>query len=283
MRQNSPEGSVYALDLAGLEQPEISFWAAWDEGDLLGIAALKVLPGAEGEIKSMRTSPEHLRKGVARALLKHIIEVAKEQGIWRLSLETGSGASFEPALALYRSFGFSNGAPFGGYRASDFNQFLHLDMSDGPTSLDQNKGLSTESPHSAQIVDDRLTGRCLCGAVRYEVADAFEYSLNCHCSDCRRATGAAFKSLAGIASYKLRVRSGEESIFRYGDKAAQDLHCRNCGSLIYSLVHDGRIAHVAMGTLDQAPSIRPSKHIFVASKAPWHEITDDLPQFDEFD
>ncbi|MGN6466898.1 MAG: GFA family protein [Rhizobiaceae bacterium] len=127
----------------------------------------------------------------------------------------------------------------------------------------------------------RLTGRCLCGAVEYVVVDAFLYSANCHCSNCRRTTGSAFKPFAGIERDKLRVVKGEGNIHRYGSELGHDAHCAACGSLLYSLVRDGRYVHVAMGTLVDAPSIRPTAHIFVGSKAPWFTITDDLPQYQE--
>ena len=123
-----------------------------------------------------------------------------------------------------------------------------------------------------------LRGGCLCGAVEYEVADAFDYALNCHCSQCRRSTGAAFKPLAGIARSALRIRRGEQAVMTWGDDRGHDAHCRACGSLLYSVVRDGAFVHVAMGTLHDEPSIRPSMHIFVGSKAPWYEILDDLPQ-----
>jgi hypothetical protein len=125
-----------------------------------------------------------------------------------------------------------------------------------------------------------LTGRCLCGRVEYEVADAFEYAMNCHCSQCRRATGSAFKPLAGIKREKLTVTRGADGTLRYGDEGGHDLHCGTCGSLLHSLVREGRYVHVTMGTLIDAPAIRPTRHIFVGSKAPWFEITDDLPQFE---
>lgn len=111
----------------------------------------------------------------------------------------------------------------------------------------------------------------------------FEYALNCHCSQCRRATGSAFKSLAGIGRSSISLSKGSDCLLIYGDeKAAHDVHCRNCGSLLYSIVRDGAYVHVAMGTLVDEPAIRPSMHIFVGSKAPWHVITDDLPQHSEF-
>jgi hypothetical protein len=124
-----------------------------------------------------------------------------------------------------------------------------------------------------------LAGECYCGAVRYEVADAFAYALNCHCSNCRRTTGSAFKPFAGVESSKLRLVRGEDQRMIYGDDITHDAHCGRCGSLLYSRVREGKWVHVAMGTLVDAPSIRPTAHIFVGSKAPWHEITDGLPQY----
>lgn len=127
-----------------------------------------------------------------------------------------------------------------------------------------------------------LAGRCFCGAVRYVVADAFGYAMNCHCSNCRRTTGSAFKPFAGIERNKLAVTEGADVLLAYGDERNNDTHCRACGSLLYSVVRDGAFVHVAMGSLVDAPSIRPSRHIFVGSKAPWFTITDDLPQHQEF-
>jgi hypothetical protein len=126
-----------------------------------------------------------------------------------------------------------------------------------------------------------LTGKCLCGAVQYEVADEFRYALNCHCSDCRRTTGSAFKALAGIERAKLAVTKGEGEILIFGDPTAgHDLHCVKCGSLLYSVIRKGTFIHLAMGSLVDAPSVRPSAHIFVGDKAPWFEITDSLPQYE---
>ncbi|WP_201314696.1 GFA family protein [Dyella sp. EPa41] len=124
-----------------------------------------------------------------------------------------------------------------------------------------------------------LAGQCLCGAVRYLVLDAFVYAANCHCSQCRRATGSAFKPFAGIERDKLSLAHGEDDVMRFGDHQAHDVHCGRCGSLLYSVVRNGEYVHVTLGTLDSAPSIRPDKHIFVGSKAAWFTITDDLPQF----
>jgi hypothetical protein len=127
-------------------------------------------------------------------------------------------------------------------------------------------------------VTDTLAGKCFCGAVHYAVADAFLYALNCHCSNCRRTTGSAFKPFAGIEREKFALTYGQDGLLIFGDDRAHDAHCKICGSLLYSLVRDGRYVHVPMGTLVDDPAIRPTAHIFVGSKAPWYEITDDLPQ-----
>lgn len=128
-----------------------------------------------------------------------------------------------------------------------------------------------------------LTGKCMCGAVEYSVEDAFEYAMNCHCSNCRRTTGSAFKPIAGIRRERFQLVKGAEAMLIYGNPdETHDVHCGICGSLVYSVVREGAYAHVPMGTLMDAPSIRPTAHIFVGSKAQWYEITDDLPQYREF-
>jgi putative acetyltransferase len=126
MNAHSPPGHVHALDLSGLAAPGVTLWSVWDRPRIAAIGALKRLDDGTGEIKSMRTHPDFLRRGAAVALLRHIIATARTEGLHRLSLETGSGPAFEPALALYRGHGFASGEAFGGYQASDFNQFMHL-------------------------------------------------------------------------------------------------------------------------------------------------------------
>lgn len=128
-----------------------------------------------------------------------------------------------------------------------------------------------------------LWGRCLCGVVHYRVEDRFLYALNCHCSQCRRATGSAFKPFAGIERNKLQVVQGEEQLLIFGDDSGHDAHCGRCGSLLYSVVRDAQYVHVTLGTLIDDPSIRPTAHIYVGSKAPWFTITDELPQHQELD
>ena len=126
MHANSPPGAVFALDLSGLRRPGITAWTAWQGERVAGIGALRDLGGMQGEVKSMRTHPDFLRRGVGALVLETIIGAARAAGMARLSLETGSGPAFEPALALYRRRGFLPGEAFGDYEASAFNQFLHL-------------------------------------------------------------------------------------------------------------------------------------------------------------
>ena len=126
MRATSPPDAMFALDLSGLTAPEVTVWSVWDGDVVVAIGALKELGCGAGEVKSMRTDPAHLRRGAAALLLDHIIATAKARGLNRLSLETGTGPTFEPALALYRKRGFVAGGPFADYQPSAFNQFLHL-------------------------------------------------------------------------------------------------------------------------------------------------------------
>lgn len=130
MHANSPSGSVFALDLSDLQTPTVTVWTAWLGQRAAAIGALKMLLDGTAEIKSMRTHPDFLRMGAGAAILETIIAAAKSKGARRISLETGSGEPFEPALCLYRQRGFLNGDAFGGYEQSDFNQFLHLNLSD---------------------------------------------------------------------------------------------------------------------------------------------------------
>jgi putative acetyltransferase len=132
MAEQSPPESVHALGLEALRQPGITVWTGWEGDELLGCGALKQLDPRHGEIKSMRTASAHLRQGVAKALLAHLIEAATQRGYTRLSLETGSTAAFEPALRLYASFGFQRCEPFADYRLDPFSIFMmrSLDASD---------------------------------------------------------------------------------------------------------------------------------------------------------
>lgn len=121
-----------------------------------------------------------------------------------------------------------------------------------------------------------LHGGCLCGATLYTVADEFKYALICHCSQCRRATGSAFKPFGGIERAMFKVTQGSVKI--YGDVMTHDARCRTCGSLLYSIVQEGTMAHVTYGTLLEPPTLQPQAHIYVGSKAAWDVIGDSLPQ-----
>lgn len=126
--RQSPPGSVHALDISGLRATDVTFWAAWDESELLGFGALKELDSRHGEVKSMRTAAAHLGKGVASAILAQLINEAKMRCYTRLSLETGSGASFEPAHRLYEKFGFQFCDPFAAYTEDPFSRFMTRDL-----------------------------------------------------------------------------------------------------------------------------------------------------------
>ena len=124
----SPPESVHALDLASLRRPEITFWTVWDGDALAGCGALKELDPQHAEIKSMRTSQSHQRKGVARALMQHLLAEARRRGYQRISLETGSMAYFEPARALYAAFGFKPCGPFEGYIEDPHSVFMTREL-----------------------------------------------------------------------------------------------------------------------------------------------------------
>jgi putative acetyltransferase len=128
MYELSPPEQVFALDLAKLRMPEITFWTVWDENKLLGCGALKELSPTHGEIKSMRTPTAARGKGAGRAVLERITTVARQRGYTRLSLETGTHPAFEPAHNLYRSEGFVLSGPFGEYMASPHSVFMALEL-----------------------------------------------------------------------------------------------------------------------------------------------------------
>ncbi len=126
MYELSPPESVHALDLDRLRSPAITFWTAWDDAMLLGCGALKELDATHGEIKSMRTPAAHRRKGAGRAILAHIIDVARARGYSRLSLETGSTVAFIPAQTLYERFGFMRCGRFADYGDDPNSVFMTL-------------------------------------------------------------------------------------------------------------------------------------------------------------
>jgi putative acetyltransferase len=127
-RAHTAPGSAHALDLSGLKSPDMRFWSAWDGDDLMAVGALKRLSESDGEIKSMHTDESARRKGVGSAMLRHIITVARQEGLSRLSLETGSWVYFDAARALYRRHGFVECPPFGDYRPDPNSVFMTLEL-----------------------------------------------------------------------------------------------------------------------------------------------------------
>jgi putative acetyltransferase len=128
MHEISPPASVHALDIDKLRQPDVTFWTVWEGRELLGCGALRELSPEHGEVKSMRTSDAHRGRGVARAVLRHIIEEARKRAYGRLSLETGRTNAFEPAHKLYESFGFTRCGPFGNYVDDPHSVFMTMPL-----------------------------------------------------------------------------------------------------------------------------------------------------------
>jgi putative acetyltransferase len=128
MHASSPAGHVNALALESLRRPEVTFWSVWDGPALCGCGALKELDRASGEIKSMRTRAGYLRRGVGQFVLDEILRAARSRNYRRLFLETGTGAAFEAAHALYMKNGFQWCGAFAGYTATDFNVFMAREL-----------------------------------------------------------------------------------------------------------------------------------------------------------
>ena len=124
-----------------------------------------------------------------------------------------------------------------------------------------------------------MSGSCLCGSVTYEIAGALKFIGHCHCSMCRKSHGAAFATWGIVDPGQFRWTSGAEHVEGYDSSpGARRCFCRKCGSPLVAM-HEGAVGEVVVGTIDGDPGARPREHIFVGSKAPWHEITDTLPQF----
>jgi putative acetyltransferase len=124
MLSHSPPDSVHALDLSALESPDVTFWSFWVNQELASIGALKELGKEHGDIKSLRTSTNYLRKGIARKLLEYIISQANIRSYKKLSLETGTMGAFLPAQRLYQQFGFQECEPFGNYKEDPYSIFM---------------------------------------------------------------------------------------------------------------------------------------------------------------
>jgi hypothetical protein len=126
-----------------------------------------------------------------------------------------------------------------------------------------------------------VKGSCLCGGIQYEVTGSFGRVVHCHCSMCRKATGAAFRSRAAVPASAFHWLAGETLVSKYESSPGETrTFCRVCGATLPTFFRDHpEQIGLPLGTLDDDPGVRPSAHVFVGSKAPWFEITDDLPQF----
>ena len=129
-RASTPADNAHSLDSAGLAAPDIEFFSAWRGHALLGVGALKTIDAGHAELKSMRTAPAHLRTGVGRAILDHVVRVARARDVRRLSLETGTAPMFAPANRFYQRYGFVDCAAFGGYPPSPHNRFMTFDLTE---------------------------------------------------------------------------------------------------------------------------------------------------------
>jgi putative acetyltransferase len=127
-RAQTGHDSAHALDLSGLKSPDIRFWSAWDGDQVIAMGALKRLSESHGEIKSMHTEQSHRQKGVGSELLRHIIAQARQMGLSRVSLETGSWPYFDPARKFYQRHGFAECPPFGSYVPDDNSVFMTLEL-----------------------------------------------------------------------------------------------------------------------------------------------------------
>jgi hypothetical protein len=155
-------------------------------------------------------------------------------------------------------------------------RFLRSDGSVNPEALDE-----YDVPHEAPQICT-LHGHCACSQVRFLVQDEFEYAFYCHCSRCRVRTGSAFAAVAGICIDKVEVTAGHEHLMLEGECSdGYGARCRRCFSFLFAAVRERKYLHISLGTLVDTPSRVPDHHIYVASKAPWYQITDALPQYDE--
>ncbi|MGD0561231.1 MAG: GNAT family N-acetyltransferase [Streptosporangiaceae bacterium] len=128
MNTLSPPEDVHALDVDGLLDPAVTFYSYRDGGRVLAVGALKELDTGHGELKSMHTAAEARGQGLGRAMLTHLLAVARRRGYTRLSLETGSMAGYAPARGLYETAGFRHCAPFASYRPSPNSTFMTLEL-----------------------------------------------------------------------------------------------------------------------------------------------------------
>lgn len=128
-----------------------------------------------------------------------------------------------------------------------------------------------------------INGSCVCNSVQFTVNDEFLYAGYCHCSKCRKASGAAGTAIGGLLKEHLAINQGEELIKRFSrSEESITCFCGECGSPLFGEKPATGLVHVRYGALDASPSLAPQAHMHVSSKADWYEITDTLPQFSEF-
>ena len=133
-----------------------------------------------------------------------------------------------------------------------------------------------------EVIKMKIKGSCLCGEIKYEVAGELSNVTHCHCSMCRKAHGAAFATFATVEPDKFQWISGTDLVTKYVSSPELERYfCRKCGDSL-AAAENGKITDITLGTIDSDPGVRPESHIFVGSIAPWYEITDSLPQYDEY-
>ena len=278
MHANSPPESVFALDLSGLQAPEVTVWTAWRDGRAASVGALKMLGDGAAEVKSMRTHPDFLRMGAGAAILEVVIAAAKARAVQRLSLETGSGPPFEPALALYRRRGFTNGSPFSDYRPSAFSQCLHLELYDAsspPLAPERRSdGVAVSQGADEERVSGTMkTGGCQCGSVRFAVDGKLGRASLCHCRMCQKAFGSFYGPL--VSAPGLRWTRGGPKYFR-SSNLVQRGFCEHCGTPL-TFEPDAGIANVAIGALDDPNTAVPVIQLALSERLPWVEDLASLP------
>ena len=135
-------------------------------------------------------------------------------------------------------------------------------------------------PEAEQLTS--IQGQCSCGAVHFSVENTFEYAFYCHCSRCRARTGSVFAAIAGIGIDKVEITAGHESLVLEGECSdGYGARCSRCHAFLFAAVRERKYMHVSLGVLQGTPSRLPDHHIYVGSKAPWFQITDSLPQYEE--